>query len=122
MMLISQAWAQSAAGAVTAGSSTLGVVIQMVAILLVFYLLLIRPQQKKMKQHENALKALKPGDEVITGGGLYAVVKKIEDNEVTAEIAKGVEVKIFLYTIREVLVSAAAVEKATAAKRKKSKN
>jgi len=121
-MLISQAWAQSAGTTVAAGSSTLGVVIQMVAILLVFYLLLIRPQQKKMKQHENELKALKPGDEIITGGGLYAVVKKIEDNEVTAEIAKGVEVKIFLYTIREVLVSAAAVEKATAAKRKKSKN
>lgn len=101
-MLINEAWAQ-ATTSVSTGSSVAGTVIQLVLILLVFYLLLIRPQQKKMKQHEAALKAIKVGDEIITGGGIYAKVKKIEDDNITAEIAKGVEVKMYRYMIREVL-------------------
>ena len=72
-------------------------------ILLVFYLLLIRPQQKKMKQHEAELKAIKVGDEIVTGGGIYAKVRKIDGDDITAEIAKGVEVKMYRYMIREVL-------------------
>lgn len=101
-MLISDAWAQASAP-ISAGASVVGTVIQLVGILLVFYLLLIRPQQKKMKQHEAELKAIKTGDEIVTGGGLYAKVKKIEGDDITAEIAKGVEVKMYRYTIREVL-------------------
>lgn len=101
-MLISDAWAQASAP-ISTGASVAGTIIQLVGILLVFYLLLIRPQQKKMKQHEAELKAIKTGDEIVTGGGLYAKVKKIEGDDITAEIAKGVEVKMYRYTIREVL-------------------
>lgn len=101
-MFISDAWAQAAAPA-AAGSSVTGIVIQLVGIVLVFYLLLIRPQQKKMKQHEAQLKAIKVGDEILTGGGLYAKVKKIDGDDITAEIAQGLDVKMYRYTIRDVL-------------------
>lgn len=101
-MFISDAWAQATVPA-GAGASTLGVVIQLVCIMLVFYFLLIRPQQKKIKQHEAALNAMKKGDEVITGGGIYAKVTNIDNDKISVEVAKGVEVIVHKYTIREVL-------------------
>lgn len=117
-MFISNAWAQTAVPATT-GASAMGSLIQILGIFLVFYLLLIRPQQKKMKQHEADLKAIKVGDQVLTGGGLYATVKKIENDDITAEIAKGVEVKMYRYTIREVLLEKSPLEKKTETKNKK---
>ena len=111
-MFISNAFAQSAATA-PAGASVAANLIQILLIFLVFYLLLIRPQQKKMKQHEAELKALKIGDEVITGGGLYAVVKSLNEDDLTLEIAKGVEVKAHRYTIREVLAPSKLLEQKT---------
>lgn len=101
-MLISNAWAQAAVP-MGAGASVAGTVIQLVGILLVFYLLLIRPQQKKMKQHELELKSIVAGDEILTGGGLYAKVTKVDGDDITAEIAKGIEVKMYRFTIREKL-------------------
>jgi preprotein translocase subunit YajC len=101
-MLISNAWAQTAPVA-GAGASLTGTIIQLVLILLVFYLLLIRPQQKKMKEHEAELRAVKVGDRIVTGGGLYAKVTHIDGEDLTAEIAHGVEVKMYRYTVREVL-------------------
>ena len=101
-MFISQAWAQDAA-TVSTSASLAGTFIQIIGIVLVFYLLLIRPQQKRMKQHEARLKALKTGDKVLTGGGLYAVVKKIKDDDITLELSKGLEVVAPRFTIREVL-------------------
>lgn len=117
-MFISEAWAQAAAP-VSTGSSVAGTVIQLVLILLVFYLLLIRPQQKKMKQHEAELKAIKVGDEIVTGGGVYAKVRKIEGDDITAEVAKGVEVKMYRYMIREVLKPETANENKAEKKNKK---
>ena len=101
-MLINNAWAQAAAP-VSAGASTMGVIIQLVCIMLVFYFLLIRPQQKKIKQHEAELNAMKKGDEVVTGGGIYGKVTNIDNEKIGVEIAKGVEVYVHKYTIREVL-------------------
>jgi preprotein translocase subunit YajC len=103
-MFISNAWAQAAAP-VGAGTSLTGTLVQLVLILLIFYFLLIRPQQKKIKEHEAQLKAVKVGDEIVTGGGLYAKVTKIDGDDLTAEIAKGVEVKMYRYTVREVVES-----------------
>lgn len=102
-MFINEAFAQGAP-AVGGGATMAANIIQILLIFLVFYLLLIRPQQKKMKQHEAELKAIKVGDEVMTGGGLYAVVKDIHDDDLTLEIAQGVNVKVHRYTIREVLL------------------
>ena len=101
-MFISNAWAQASAPVAT-GASPLGIVIQLVLIMLVFYFLLIRPQQKKIKQHEASLNAMKKGDIVITGGGMYAKVTKINEDKISVEIAKGVEVDVHKFTIREVL-------------------
>ena len=111
-MFISNAFAQSTAAA-PAGASVAANLIQILLIFVVFYLLLIRPQQKKMKQHEAELKAIKVGDEVITGGGLYAVVKSIKDDDLILEISKGVEVKAHRYTIREVLIPNKPLEQKT---------
>lgn len=120
-MFISDAWAQAAAP-VSAGASVIGTVIQLAGILLVFYLLLIRPQQKKMKEHEANLKAIKTGDEIVTGGGLYAKVTKIDGDDITAEIAKGVEVKMYRFTIREALAKDdASAEKKSVKSQKKNK-
>ena len=103
-MFISNAWAQAASPAGT-GASTLGMVIQLVCIMLVFYFLLIRPQQKKIKQHEAVLDAMKKGDTVITGGGIYGKVTKIDTDKISVEVAKGVEIVVHKYTIREVLTN-----------------
>lgn len=101
-MFISDAFASEAVTA-SAGASVAANLIQILLIFLVFYLLLIRPQQKKMKQHEAELQAIKTGDKVLTAGGLYAVVKAIDGDDITLEISKGIEVKAHRWTIREVL-------------------
>ena len=101
-MFIADALAQDSAS-LAAGSSVMANVLQILLIFLVFYLLLIRPQQKKLKQHEAELKAIKKGDEIITAGGVYAKVLNADNDDLTAEIAKGVEVKLHRYTVREVI-------------------
>ena len=89
-MFISQAWAQSAG----AGSSDFLVqLFPLVLIFIVFYFLLIRPQQSKMKQQKEMLAGVKRGDRVVTGGGFIGLVTKvIGDNELQVEIAEGVRV------------------------------
>lgn len=105
-MLISNAWAQAAASGAS-GASLTGTIIQMLAIVLVFYLLLIRPQQKRMKKHEAELKAIKAGDKILTGGGLYATVVAVQGDDLLVEIAPDVEVTLHRYTVREVVTDAA---------------
>jgi len=85
----------------------------LVLIFVVFYFLLIRPQQKKMKTHRTMVAALKRGDKVITGGGLVGTVTKVSDgNEVLVEIADGVRVKVMRHTIQEILTKPAPASKA----------
>lgn len=70
-------------------------ILMMVIIFAIFYLLLIRPQQKKQKEHMAMLNAIKAGDEIITGGGIYCKVTKVLDNSTfMVEIADGVTVKM----------------------------
>jgi len=100
-MFISPAYAQAAA---PDGASTLTSLLPLVLIFVVFYLLLIRPQQKKMKQHRNMVAAVRRGDRVVTAGGLVASVSKvISDTELQVEIAEGVKVRVVRGTISEVL-------------------
>ncbi len=80
----------------------------LIMLLLIFgimYLLLIRPQQKKMKEHAAMLEALRRGDQVITQGGLVGKIVKVKDevNEVEVEIAKGVNVRVVKSTIATVM-------------------
>ena len=68
-----------------------------------FYFLLIRPQQKRAKEHKQMADALKPGDEVVTGGGVLGRVSGVTDQFVSVEIADGVAVKVQRHSIIAVL-------------------
>ena len=99
-MLISMAYAQDAGGG--GGSGLLVQIAPLILIFAVFYFLLIRPQQQKAKRHRELVAGLQRGDKVITGGGLYATVVKVEDdNTVILEIAQGVRVKSARHTITD---------------------
>ncbi len=91
-MFVSPAYAQdSAAG----GGSGIEAFLPLILIFIVFYFLLIRPQQKKVKEHKAMLGAIRRGDKVVTGGGIVGTVTKvIDDNEVTVEIANDVKVRV----------------------------
>jgi len=69
-------------------------IIMLVAIVAIFYFLMIRPQQKRQKEHKNFLDNLKKGDKVITSGGLYGTITGITDDAITIEIAEKVRVKV----------------------------
>jgi preprotein translocase subunit YajC len=60
----------------------------------IFYFILIRPQQKKMKEHKKMVDELKKGDEIVTAGGMYATVENTSPDTLTVKIAEGVKVKI----------------------------
>ncbi|MDC0239610.1 preprotein translocase subunit YajC [Candidatus Thioglobus sp.] len=66
----------------------------LVAMFVLMYFLLIRPQQKRAKDHKNLLKALKKGDEVVTNGGVVGKVNSVDESFATLEIAEGVVVKV----------------------------
>ncbi len=100
-MLISPAYAQAAGGA--PGGFDLISLAPLLLIFVVFYFLLIRPQQKKMKTHRDMIGALRRGDKVLTAGGIIGSVVKVEDSELLVEIAKDVRVRIARSTISEVL-------------------
>ena len=123
-MFISEAWAQAAETAAPSGSAS-GVLIQLGLIFIIFYFLLIRPQQKKIKQHENMLSAIKKGDKILTGGGVYAKVLKAEDPlNLTVELAPNMVVEINRATVRDVItpeVEAAAAELRKNEQKKQSK-
>lgn len=98
---IAPAYAQDAGGAT-------GMIMQLAPLLLifgVFYFLLIRPQQKKLKDHREMLRQLKRNDRVVTAGGIVATVTKVRDDsdEVEAEIAPNVRVMLVRGTIGSVL-------------------
>ena len=91
-MFVSPAYAQAAA---SGGGSGFEAFLPLILIFGVFYILLIRPQQKKMKEHKATLSAIRRGDKVVTGGGIVGTVTKvIDDLEITVEIADGVKVRV----------------------------
>jgi len=66
----------------------------MIALFVIFYFLLIRPQQKRQKDHKNMVAGLAKGDEVVTMGGVLGKIKAVDDNFITLEIAKGTEIRV----------------------------
>ena len=80
---------------------------QFLPLILIFgimYFLLIRPQQKKMKEHQAMVEGLRRGDQVVTQGGLIGKVSKVkDDNEIEVELAEGVKVRVVKSTIAQVL-------------------
>ena len=77
--------------------------IPLILIFIIFYFLLIRPQQKKAKEHKILLDSIKRGDQILTSGGMIGKVIKADANELTVEISKNVNVRIFRSTVSDVL-------------------
>ena len=103
-MLISPAYAQAAGGS---GFDFLGMA-PLVLIFAVFYFLLIRPQQKKMKAHKAMISNVRRNDRIVTGGGIIGKVTKVVDEaEVDVEIAPNVVVRVARATIAEVISKSA---------------
>ena len=100
--MISSAFAQSAAGG--AGGFSLQGLLPFVLIFIIFYFLLIRPQQKRVKQHKLMVESLKRGNKVLTAGGILGVVTKAIDGSetVSVEISSGVTVELARQMISEV--------------------
>jgi len=74
---------------------SIGAFLPLILIFGVFYILLIRPQQKKVKQHSEMLKNLRRGDKIITSGGIIGTINKVADNrELNVEVSENIEIKI----------------------------
>ncbi len=99
-MLISNAFAQGTSA--TSGADIMAF-LPMILIFVVFYFLLIRPQQKKSKEHRTMLEALQKGDEVVTAGGLVGKVSKLTDQYASVEIAPSVEISVQRQAIQQLL-------------------
>jgi preprotein translocase subunit YajC len=81
-----------------------GQFIPLILIFAIMYFLLIRPQQKKLKEHKAMIGALRRGDQVVTQGGLIGKVVKVkDDHEIEVELAEGVKVRVVRATIAQVL-------------------
>ena len=96
---ISDAMAQGA----PAQGGTLELILPLLLMFGIFYFLLIRPQQKKAKEHKTMVEALGKGDEVITNGGLLAKITDVDENFLTCQIADKVEVRIQRHAVTSVL-------------------
>lgn len=97
-MLITPAYAQGAAG----GGDFFIQIMPFLLIFVIMYFLIIRPQQRRVREHREMVAALRRGDTVVTAGGLVGKVTKVEDDEIQVEVAQGVKVKAVRSTISEV--------------------
>jgi len=103
-MFISEAYAQ-AAGAAPGAGDMLTSFLPLVLIFVVFWFLMIRPQQKRMKEHRALVQAAKKGDKIVTNGGILGTITKAveSENDVEVEIATGVKVRVLRSAIQDVL-------------------
>ena len=94
-MFATEAFAMAGGGG-SAGQQGGGMegIVMLIAMFAIFYFLLIRPQQKRAKQHKELVEALKSGDEVVTAGGIHGRIVAVEESVVTIEIARDVKIKL----------------------------
>ena len=98
-MFISPAYAQ-----VGGAGDSFGMFVPLILIFVVFYFLMIRPQQKKQKNHREMIGALRRGDRIVTNGGLIGSISRVaNDNELIVEVASGVKVRVLRSMIAEIL-------------------
>ena len=101
-MFVTPAYAQAAGGAGSAFASF----VPLILIFAIMYFLLIRPQQKKLKEHQAMVAAVRRGDQVVTQGGIIGKVVKVKEdgsNEIEVEIADNVKVRVIRTTLTQVL-------------------
>ena len=116
-MIFTEAFAQSTAPAASSPfGSGFDILILFLPMIVVFYFLIFRPQRQQAKKREDILKNIRRGDQVVVGGGLVAKVTKIiDDNELEAEIADGVKVRVVRSMVAEVRVKGEPVKEPQAA-------
>lgn len=100
-MFVTPAYAQAAAPA-AGGAAAFAQFIPLILVFLIMYFLIMRPQQKKMRQHREMIEALKKGDNVVTQGGILGKIVAVRDDEVEVEIAQGVRIRVVRATIAQV--------------------
>ena len=104
---ISMSMVQAApTGQSSSASGVLVGILPWLLIFVIFYVLMIRPQQKRVKEHQAAIAAVKKGDEVVTGGGIRGRVTRVTDDEAEVEIAQGVKIRVIKSTISHVVTGA----------------
>jgi preprotein translocase subunit YajC len=94
---------QTAAGQPSGTAAALFQFFPLLLIFVIFYFLMIRPQQRRVKEHQATIAGVKKGDDVITGGGIRGRVTKVSDDEAEVEIAQGVKIRVVKSTISQVL-------------------
>ena len=98
-MFVSPAYAQ-----IGGAGDSFGMFVPLILIFVVFYFLMIRPQQKKQKSHREMIGALRRGDRIVTNGGLIGSISRVaNDNELIVEVASGVKVRVLRSMIAEIL-------------------
>jgi preprotein translocase subunit YajC len=102
MFFATPAFAQTTAAAGGGGAASLLEFLPIVAIMVLFYFLMIRPQQQRMKQHQALVSAVKRGDTVVLNSGVLGKVTKVDEGEAMVEIAQGVNVKVVKSMISDV--------------------
>lgn len=103
-MFFTQAYAQAATGPALGLGSGMDMILLFVPLIVIMYLFVIRPQRTQMKKREEILKTIRRGDQIVTGGIVAKVTKVIDDNELEAEIAEGIKVRVVRALVSEVRV------------------
>ena len=93
-MFETPAFAATGAAAPSGATAFMVNIFPLILIFIIFYFLLIRPQQRRVKQHQAMVAAVKPRDTAVTNGGLIGKVTKVDENEVELEVAQGVRVRV----------------------------
>jgi len=96
-MLITPAYAQS-----IGGGEQFGFFIPLILMFVIMYFLIIRPQQRRAKEHKEMVGNVRRGDTVVTGGGIVGKAVKVDEQEVQVEVAQGVRVKVLKHTLTDV--------------------
>lgn len=96
-MFITPAYAQNAFG-----GEQFGFFIPLILMFVIMYFLIIRPQQKRVKDHKDMVTNVRRGDTVVTGGGIIGKAVKIDEQEVQVEVAQGVRIKVLKQTLSDV--------------------
>lgn len=92
--MIDTAFAMGQSGGQAAQGGGFAAFVPLILMFVIFYFLLIRPQQKKAKEHQNMINNLKKGDRVITSGGIHGTITSLDETTISLEIAEKVKIKV----------------------------
>ncbi|MGC9372528.1 MAG: preprotein translocase subunit YajC [Thermovirgaceae bacterium] len=81
-------------------SGLMGMLLPLAVFVVIFYFLIIRPQKKRQRKHEEMLASIRPGDQIVTAGGFFGVVKAVKDDSYILEIADGTRVRVLKSSIQ----------------------